>query len=311
MKKFISYFQTYFEDGFNWQLHLVVLLFLAISIWLNYYYNIERSVIGYRSWRSVGGFFLLQIFPFLFVILMQCFFKSDWSIFGNIDFWFIVLFGFFFLAFSRGFPYTLDLARLAPNEIFPFAARTIMKGKRLLTIIIPLFIFYLVFRSKYGYNSFFGLAFKNVHFQPYIILLLCMIPLVYFASLSKGFLSHYPIYKDSSAHLYLGVPKSVVVGIWEFIYGFSFIAVELFFRGFLVLGLAFLLGKEAILPMAATYVFLHFGKPMGETISSFFGGYILGILALYSGNIWGGVVVHVGIAWLMEFMAWFQISTKD
>ncbi len=63
--------------------------------------------------------------------------------------------------------------------------------------------------------------------------------------------------------------------------------------------------------MAATYVFLHFGKPMGEAISSGFGGYILGIIALYSGNIWGGVFVHVGIAWLMEAMAWMQISVKD
>lgn len=311
MKKFLTYFQTYFEDGFNWQLHLIVILFLAITIWFNYFYNFERSVIGYRSWKSVGGFFLLQIFPFLFVIILQCFFKSDWSIFGSTDFWLLITIGFFLLAFSRGFPYTLDLARLAPNELYLFTARTIMKGKRLFTIIIPLFIIYLMWRSKYGYNSFFGLAFKGVNFQPYFILLLLMLPLVYFASLSKGFLSHYPIYKESGAYLYLGVPKYVTVAIWEFVYGFSFIAVELFFRGFLVIGLAFLLGKEAILPMAATYVFLHFGKPMGETISSFFGGYILGVIALYSGNIWGGVFVHVGIAWLMEAMAWLQISIRD
>ena len=107
------------------------------------------------------------------------------------------------------------------------------------------------------------------------------------------------------------MPEYATVAIYEFCYGIGFIAVELFFRGFLVIGLVSLLGKDVILPMAATYVFLHFGKPAGEAISSFFGGYILGVIALYSGNIWGGVFVHVGIAWLMEAMAWFQLSKLD
>jgi membrane protease YdiL (CAAX protease family) len=79
-----------------------------------------------------------------------------------------------------------------------------------------------------------------------------------------------------------------------------------FFRGFLVIGLSKLLGKNVILPMAATYVVLHFGKPMGETISSVLGGYILGIIALYSRNIWGGVFIHGGIAFLMEVFAFWR-----
>jgi membrane protease YdiL (CAAX protease family) len=56
--------------------------------------------------------------------------------------------------------------------------------------------------------------------------------------------------------------------------------------------------------MAATYAVLHFGKPMGETISSFFGGYILGVLALYTRNIWGGVFIHVLLAFGMEVFAY-------
>jgi hypothetical protein len=58
--------------------------------------------------------------------------------------------------------------------------------------------------------------------------------------------------------------------------------------------------------MIATYCFLHFGKPISESISSVFGGYILGLIALNSRNIWGGVFIHVGVAWLMEFFGWWQ-----
>jgi hypothetical protein len=52
--------------------------------------------------------------------------------------------------------------------------------------------------------------------------------------------------------------------------------------------------------MATMYVFIHFGKPLGETISSFFGGIILGVIAYETKSIIGGIIIHVGIAWLME-----------
>lgn len=311
MKKFLSYFQDFYSDGFDWQLHLSVIVFVSIFVWLNFSYDFERSYIGYRSWKSVFGFFLLQTFPFYVVILMQCYFKQDWSILQNSTFWWITIIGFAILAFSRGFPYTMDIAELFPNGIRGFAAKCLMKFKRVFVIILPLFILYLATKTQFNYKNFYGLTLKDAHVQPYIILLLGMVPLVYFASLDDSFLRAYPKYNGYNAHLYLKVPEYVIVAIYEFCYGVGFIAVELFFRGFLVIGLAILLGKDAILPMAATYVFLHFGKPAGEAVSSFFGGYILGVIALYSGNIWGGVFVHVGIAWLMEAMAWFQLTKLD
>lgn len=73
-----------------------------------------------------------------------------------------------------------------------------------------------------------------------------------------------------------------------------------------MIGFSKLIGKNVVLPMVATYVVLHFGKPMGESISSAFGGYILGIIALYSRNIWGGVFVHGGMAFFMEVFAFMK-----
>jgi len=62
------------------------------------------------------------------------------------------------------------------------------------------------------------------------------------------------------------------------------------------------LGRKAILPMVAMYVCVHFGKPLGETISSVFGGFMLGALAYQTRHIWGGVIVHILVALSMEIM---------
>ncbi len=60
------------------------------------------------------------------------------------------------------------------------------------------------------------------------------------------------------------------------------------------------------LRMTATYAVIHFEKPIGETISSVFGGYILGIIALYSCNIWGDIFIHGVTAFVMEIFAFLK-----
>jgi len=70
----------------------------------------------------------------------------------------------------------------------------------------------------------------------------------------------------------------------------------------LVIGMAALLNSNAVLPMVAVYVALHFGKPVLETISAVFGGYFLGALAFQTRHIWGGVIIHMGIAVVIELL---------
>ena len=95
----------------------------------------------------------------------------------------------------------------------------------------------------------------------------------------------------------------MTMSIYEFFYLVDFLWTELIFRGFFILGMAAVLGRGAVLPMVMIYAFRHFAKPMGETIGSVFGGYILGVIALRSKNIMGGVMIHVGVAFLMEIFA--------
>jgi hypothetical protein len=95
---------------------------------------------------------------------------------------------------------------------------------------------------------------------------------------------------------------------YELSYGLDFLSIELFFRGLLVIGLVRYAGEKAILPMAAFYCTIHFGKPLGECITSFAGGLVLGVLAYRTRSVLGGLIVHLGLAWMMELGGWVGLS---
>ncbi|HUP12076.1 MAG TPA: CPBP family intramembrane glutamic endopeptidase, partial [Niastella sp.] len=147
---------------------------------------------------------------------------------------------------------------------------------------------------------FFGMTTKNLEWTPYLLMLLIMVPLIAWASTQNDFLHTYPKLKQVSfieQSVHRPWPYKL---LYELAYGIDFITIELFFRGFLVLAFVRYAGEEAILPMAVFYCSIHFGKPLAECISSFFGGMILGIVVYHTKSIWGGLMIHLGIAWLME-----------
>jgi hypothetical protein len=144
----------------------------------------------------------------------------------------------------------------------------------------------------------YGLTARNLNWKPYALMLLLMLPLIAAASTQKDFLRMYPkLHTSLSSTGYLSWFHKF---LFELSYGTDFFSIEIFFRGFLILAFIKWAGKDAILPMACFYCTIHFGKPLGECISSYFGGLILGAVAYNTRSIWGGLMVHLGIAWLME-----------
>ena len=119
------------------------------------------------------------------------------------------------------------------------------------------------------------------------------------------------MYKTSSAHEYLKIPEWVTVVGYEIAYGLDFITVEFLFRGFMVIGMVHLLGRKSVLAMAVVYCLLHFGKPAGEAVSSLAGGYVLGAIAFETRSIWGGIIVHVGIAYMMEIVSFIVLNLNE
>lgn len=161
-------------------------------------------------------------------------------------------------------------------------------------------ILYFIWKLFDRQQVFYGIRSKDIDWKPYFLMLIMMIPLIALASVQKDFLAVYPrlraiegVFNDDSITWWHKL-------LFELSYGTDFITIELFFRGFLVLAFIKWAGRDAILPMACFYCAIHFGKPAGECISSYFGGILLGIVVFNTRSILGGLLVHLGIAWMME-----------
>ena len=91
--------------------------------------------------------------------------------------------------------------------------------------------------------------------------------------------------------------------IWWIFSVLQFVAVETFFRGFLVLGLAKRFGQMSILIATIPYLMIHFTKPPVEALAAIVGGIVMGFLAYRTKSVWWGVALHVSVAALMDFLS--------
>jgi hypothetical protein len=301
----IKYLKDHIKADFNPIYYGFTTIFLAITITINYMYDFENSVIDSYRGQSIRilWYFLLYSAAYFPVLIVYAWTNKKFEIFRSTKFWIMIFVGLLTIALDGAFHYHRLLTDYMPIQLHYLYIKITWNLKSIITVLLPLWLIYKYYDKP---DTFYGLTTKNVDFKPYALMLLIMLPLITAASFQEDFIRYYPTFKPNSANEYLGVPPWVTMLAYELVYGWDFVATELSFRGFLIIGLAGILGRGTILPMVAAYAFLHFGKPLGETLGSIFGGYILGVLALYSRNIWGGIAIHLGVAWLMEFTAWLQ-----
>jgi hypothetical protein len=306
MKKIWGYLKQHLQEDFHAGHYLLVAVFLAGSIALNYAYDYEDSVLDQKQgFDKVFHYFLLYAVAYYGSALSYLAFNKKLYVLVEPEFWIKSLLGLTLLSFDSSMPFLREtINALVHPSIQYWTYKVTVNMISFLIIVAPILIYYRYFeyeqKNLYGFNS------KQFDFSPYFIMLMIMVPLIVAASFNEGFQRQYPMYKASGAHEYLGVGEWVTAGLYELAYGLDFVTVEYLFRGFLVIGLMSTLGRGAVLTMAVTYCFLHFGKPMGESISSIFGGFILGVIAYETKSIWGGVILHMGIAWLMDLAAYIQ-----
>jgi len=142
------------------------------------------------------------------------------------------------------------------------------------------------------------------HWRLYAVLFTAAVPFVVVASGTASFEEQYPLLEVVRGQE--GVWRDLA--IWWPLYALQFAALETFFRGFLVLGLAPRLGSSAVLVAVVPYMMIHFVKPPAEALASIVGGLVLGTLALRTGSIVGGIAVHLGVAAVMDVAA---LAHKD
>lgn len=179
---------------------------------------------------------------------------------------------------------------------------------RSLAFILPLLAFRLL-RDR-DQDDLYGFTIRRFTWRPYVLMLLLMAGPIVWASYQDAFLQTYPIYRPGPVERALGWPTALTYGVHELCYALRFVGVELFFRGFLVLGFVRWLGRGALLPMVCLYAVWHFGKPMPEALGSVFGGYILGVIAYESRCVLGGTLVHMGIALMMNLAALVRLLAR-
>ncbi len=301
MKTLIQYLRQYQREAFHAGAFALVILLLGVGVFFYYIEPVLRQTSNslIHSYWYIVYYFAIYGTAFWGTYLIQSIFTRDWKAFRSPTFWFWSIAAMLVYATRTG-------SKLFMVDIWPwlqaqglayhwsYSAHTIF---RISIIIIPVLLYWFWFDRKK--QPLYGWKLKDVDLKPYLTLLILMVPLIAFASTQADFLKSYP---KGAAILHQGA-SGVEVFIYELVYGLDFVAVEFFIRGFMVLALARLIGPSVILPLAAFYLTIHFGKPMFETISSFFGGMILGIVAFYSRSIFGGIIVHLGIAWMMELGA--------
>ena len=312
MKTIWQYFIKFQNDHFHAVLYLCIALFLGVCIYLNFSMGLERQFIQVHSgsWVKWPLMSLEMGFPFLFICFLLYLSGANKKWISSKEFWILFFFGFTVIGFQRGFFLHRDLVSDLPYADRYFLRKLLWWARPLLTTFISISLFYWFYeRKRDGENHWYGLSVTGTNFKPYFLLLAFVIVGLAIGSFFNDLAEYYPRYQKSGGAAFAekyGLGEWLTVLLYELVYGSSFLSVELFFRGFLILGFARILGGYAVLAMIGSYVFLHFSKPLTECISSAFGGYLLGILTFYSRRIWGGIFLHVALAWGMEFFAWLQ-----
>lgn len=298
MNFILSYIQDFFRSVDKWLL-VFCAGFVAIFITLNYRFGIETKWLYniHNRFEKFVGFYAVYAIAFIIPYLLIIFTRPK-EVMQSKMFWVLLIVSPAIFALKVSFAGVGEWIQLNSNTTWAkYYSIIVNLPSRLILVAIPLLLFYWIENNN---NSFWGLTTKNFNWQPYALMLLVMIPLITFASTQSDFLQMYPKLKQVAfIETRVNHPWFYKL-LFEVSYGIDFVTIELFFRGFLVFAFVRYVGADAILPMAVFYCSIHFGKPLFECISSFFGGILLGIVAYRTQSILGGMMVHLGIAWMME-----------
>jgi hypothetical protein len=327
LNTFVIYLKDYFRN-ISGKAFLLTTGFVTLLISLNYTVGIETRIRSLHPWPLS----LLIFFLFYGVVFLTAWRIQRPRMPSAIDrAWWVLLLAPLFFAFKM---IHWDFSFLASaGWHYPWGRYTLVIMQLPMKLLVLLVM--LAFCRKMlagqstgvgvaGDDSFFGFTTRGFTPRPYLLILLFLVPVIALASTQHDFLLAYPKVKNIA--FINGYTRAVWPWklLFEISYGLDFVSIELFFRGFLVIGLVRWAGQAAgassdllrqgphrpepsldsVLPMAAFYCTVHFGKPLGECISSYFGGLALGVIAWRTRSVLGGLIVHLGLAWMMEVGGW-------
>lgn len=303
MRKIREILRDYYNDYFNWAAFFLSLVMGAVLIQIAYHDNFYQHYIENESnlRLQIIRYCYLYAIAFTGTFIVQGIAERNLHFLRSGNWWLLnVLVIVLFAIRGSDINYSQYIFGAAGDNYYSFFHKIGYNIGGFFTLIVPCWVYW--FFADRSSQQFYGFRMKGVAFKPYFILLSMMIPLLFWAGTQVDFLATYPRFNTIGMSA-LNQHYRFFVAAYELAYGSDFVFTEFFFRGFIILAFARKFGHRAILPMCVYYITIHFGKPLGETISSFFGGLLLGVIAFRTKSIYGGIIVHLGIAYLMEIFA--------
>jgi len=312
LREIVGYLRLHLRHHAHPGLHLLLAVLLAAAFIYNYGTDFKRTVMNAHpgTWIEIPMYLAFYAVPYGGALLLQAAFTGV-PLPRSRRFWIYSSLALVLLALNRTAialsPALVDGLDL-PRSAVRYLEKCLVNLVRAVAFILPL----VILRRFWDHEQedLYGFSRRRFDWKPYLAMLLMMTAPIVWASFQPAFLRTYPIYRPGPVETALGWPTALTYGLHEACYALRFVGVEVFFRGFMVLGLVRWLGRSAILPMVCLYAVWHFGKPMPEALGSVFGGYILGVIAYESRCILGGTAIHMGVALLMNLTALLQLIRR-
>lgn len=169
-----------------------------------------------------------------------------------------------------------------------------------LQLIIPILLIKFVHRRKLRDHGWVSTGFFK-HIWVYLAAFAFMAPFVWYASTKPEFLQRYPFVFAARAN-------GQVLFQWWIFYVVQFFALESFFRGYLLFTLERAFKWNACFIMAVPYCMIHFHKPALECFGALIAGVALGAFSLRFRSWYGGAILHILVALMMDSLGFFSRS---
>ncbi len=307
MKELYKALSDHVRKDWNPSVYGITMLVLAICMFINYSSSINISPFELRNgfWPRLGYYGILYGGTYFATAILAQWktnvpFLKDWR-FGILGLAFVFIAGLPKLYIWR----FIDVKTQDWNvHEMVFVSKCHFFVHQVVWAIIGLAIIRFIFKKWVEFD--YGVRLEWKQLKPYFLVLILVAPLIIGASFFPDFQRAYPQYKPWNFHDVFGLSIPQRAAIFESCYATGFVAVEAIFRGALAITMVRIMGPRAVLAMASFYCVFHFGKPAGEAVGAFFGGYALGVLAIHSRSVLGGLIVHLGVAMLMETMGYLH-----
>lgn len=273
------------------------IFFTGVLISINYHFNLNEYLVNTYSHSSlqIAFYFFIYFIAFIICFLGYSIYTKEYAFWQQKMFWLIVLsapliFGFqqYFFQYKNFVSTHFSVNNQAVYfTTFEWLCRSII-------LLGYACIIWWATKSKCTNNNL--NTGVNVPKNMYWYMIAIIVPFIILAASTPSFQEAYPKIKT----VLHNEPTVIKAVHFEAAYTLNFIAIEVFFRYILIIILAKYCGAACIMAMATFYCTIHFGKPLTECISSFFGGILLGVIAYEYKTIKGGIVLHLTIAYTME-----------